>query len=177
MHHPHVPPYVPRSSTTIPSIQGPPPPPELAATTNGSAADSQQDNTTTPTITTTTPQIPSHRPAVLFNSSSRKTNFHALYTRHKTQKRKVWQDGKLELTSSQAILLPVDAIPGAGTKILDTFAEFLPGQVQAIRNGGLTRIETETYLIQIEGPWTSQSNSSSSNNNNTPWIVFCIDDY
>jgi hypothetical protein len=76
-----------------------------------------------------------------------------LYTKQKTQKRKVWKDGRLVLTSYSAILY--DACPriGSSDPTLDS-CEVTPGQQQSILQcpGGQT-LETENFLIEVEGLW------------------------
>jgi hypothetical protein len=84
--------------------------------------------------------------------------FHALYTKHKTQKHKIWQDGRLVLTSLVILLHQANPPPGAGDPVLDT-VPLAPAQIQAIRQGQLTLLETEKFLLQVEGCWKGSSSS------------------
>ena len=84
--------------------------------------------------------------------------FHALYTKHKTQKHKIWQDGRLVLKSLVILLHQANPPPGAGDPVLDT-VPLAPAQIQAIRQGQLTLLETEKFLLQVEGCWKGSSSS------------------
>jgi hypothetical protein len=83
-----------------------------------------------------------------------------LYTKHKTQKRKVWKDGRLVLTSHRAVLY--DACcnrigSSCDDPALDS-CEVSPGEQQSIlqRPNGQT-LETEKFLIEVEGPWLTMT--------------------
>ncbi len=103
-------------------------------------------------------------------SNNSKQQLACLYTKHKTQKRKVWQDGRLVLNakSSKAILHDADPPPGSGDPSLGE-CEISSCQLQTILQqfngntanvGGTTMLETERYLIEIEGPWTNNNSSA-----------------
>ena len=96
-----------------------------------------------------------------------------LYTKNKTQKRKIWQDGRLVLNTKSLKAVLHDATPpqGSGDPSLGE-CEITLGQAQAILqkynvidNDKVeslrgTTLETERYLIEIEGPWTNVSPST-----------------
>ena len=103
-------------------------------------------------------QVNDRGPGTQIDPMPYKQSFHALYTKHKTQKRKVWHDGRIDLTSNhQALLYASEDVPGIGQRQLDSCSDILPAQAQAIRGGTLTNLETDNYLIQVEGPWTPPS--------------------
>ena len=79
-------------------------------------------------------------------------SFHALYTKHKTQKRKIWQDGRLVVRSHGVALHAAHPPPGGGDPVLDV-CSLLPAQIQDLKQGRLTDLETEKFLVQVEGPW------------------------
>lgn len=91
--------------------------------------------------------------------SNNRQQLACLYTKHKTQKRKVWQDGRLVLKASKAILHDADPPPGSGDPSLGE-CEISTSQHQAMLQQFTGRLETERYLIEIEGPWTNNNNSS-----------------
>jgi len=107
-------------------------------------------------------------------SSNQRPQLACLYTKHKTQKRKIWQDGRLVLSTKSCKAILHDANPplGSGDPSLGE-CEIATSQLQAIlreyynkndgSDGGVisTTIETEKYLIEIEGPWTNGSSSAS----------------
>ena len=89
------------------------------------------------------------------------TYWACLFTKHKTQKRKVWNDGRLVLTSSRATLYDADPPPGSGDPILGE-CEITPNQLQTIlirlqhdtannvNSPQATTLEMERYLIEVE---------------------------
>lgn len=79
-------------------------------------------------------------------------SFHALYTKQKTQKRKIWQDGRIAVQPHAVNLHSASPPPGGGDPVLDTCI-LTPSQIQAIRQGTLANLETEKFLVQVEGPW------------------------
>lgn len=86
--------------------------------------------------------------------------FHALYTKHKTQKRKIWQDGRLVIRSHAAVTLhSANPPPGSGDPVVDT-CSLNPVEIQAVCQGKLTNLETEKFLVQVEGPWRGPSGGS-----------------
>ena len=103
--------------------------------------------------------------------SNNKQQLACLYTKHKTQKRKVWQDGRLVLkgNSNKAILHDANPPPGSGDPSLGE-CEITSSQLQAIlqqfgsQNGGINTgpglLETERFLIEIEGPWANNNSTS-----------------
>ncbi len=99
--------------------------------------------------------------------SNNKQQLACLYTKHKTQKRKVWQDGRLVLNASKAILHDADPPPGSGDPSLGE-CEINAGQLQTIVQQFSGRLETERYLIEIEGPWTNTNNPSAASQMSKP---------
>ena len=93
-----------------------------------------------------------------------------LFTKHKTQKRKVWNDGRLVLISSKAILYDADPPPGSNDPILGE-CEISNIQMQNILAAATTTLEMERYLVEVEGPWSSSSSSSSLLSQNAPPVV------
>ena len=106
--------------------------------------------------------------------SKKKQQLACLYTKHKTQKRKIWKDGRLVLNanSSRAILHDANPPQGSGDPSLGE-CEITPCQLQAIlrqyhdqnsdTNVGASTtglLETERYLVEIEGPWTNNPSVS-----------------
>ena len=91
------------------------------------------------------------------------SEFACLYTKHKVQKRKVWKDGKVNVsTLSGRITLfdvPDAAIGHAASTPLDE-ATLPLEQIKHICNRVVTELETEGYLITIEGPWKADITSS-----------------
>ena len=85
-------------------------------------------------------------------SSRPPVQFACLYTKHKTQKRKVWQDGRLVLQSSRARLFSATPVAGSADPMLDE-CEISGTQRQNLAQSHETQIETERFFIQIEGPW------------------------
>jgi hypothetical protein len=117
------------------------------------------------------------------SKNSKQRQLACLYTKHKTQKRKIWRDGRLVLKtkSFKAVLHDADPPLGSGDPSLGE-CEIAAGQLQAIlqqychgknndknNNNNDTRtttsttttLETERYLIEIEGPWTNNTVSLS----------------
>ena len=98
---------------------------------------------------------------------------------YKTQdpKRKIWQDGRLILTSSaarQAILHAAHPPPGGGDPALCQ-CELTPVEYQGLTQqqqqqhcSSDTRLETERFLIQIEGPWVGNTGTSNSTTHFNP---------
>ena len=101
------------------------------------------------------------------NSSSNKIQLQVLYTHQKTKKKKSWKDGKLTLTSNgHCTLHDACPIPGQSTSsngsggVIDTL-ELTKSEAASIINGAKNNggyindceLESEKYLIQIEGLW------------------------
>ena len=100
------------------------------------------------------------------NNQSRKNtkSFQVLYTHQKTKKKKTWKDGKLALQHNTRGSL-YDASGNVGLvspTVLDTL-ELSYSQSQAVANGALNELESEKYLIQVEGPWTDNGDTSLTN--------------
>lgn len=84
--------------------------------------------------------------------SHNKQQFACLYTKHKTQKHKKWNDGRMIVNRFGCRLYDADPQPGAGDPMIDTCA--LSGnEAQSILSGQRTDVETEKFLITIDGPW------------------------
>ena len=84
--------------------------------------------------------------------------FSCLYTKQKTQKRKTWSDGRLVIntttTSTHVVTLHAAyPSPGMGDPILDQLEMILPPSDITMILLQRQHIETELYLIHIEGPW------------------------
>jgi len=93
-------------------------------------------------------------------------SYTCLYTKHKTQKRKKWNDGKLTVHRSGLIHLygstGTTIITSNNTNMtLDTLAITID-QVQLIFKGNITELEMDKHLIEIEGEWNNNTSSSSS---------------
>ncbi|KAL7518895.1 hypothetical protein ACHAWX_003716 [Stephanocyclus meneghinianus] len=83
-----------------------------------------------------------------------KQQFAVLYTHQKTKKKKSWKDGRLQCVGGRATLYDANPMPGGGDAMLDS-TEVSFSEIQRLVNGECTNLESEKYLIQIEGPWTS----------------------
>jgi len=79
-----------------------------------------------------------------------KQQFACLYTKHKTQKRKVWQDGRLVLQGSLLSLHAAHPLAGSGDPLLDRTEV---SRNQSIASG--LELELEKHLVTVEGPWQS----------------------
>lgn len=99
---------------------------------------------------------------VVVNSSSNDTvQLSCLYTKHKTQKRKVWHDGRLVCVKSRGLVslkrvVDDNVITSSSSTLLDDSLdqmELIPRQVQAIIDLQQDSLETEKYLITVEGPY------------------------
>lgn len=86
------------------------------------------------------------------------TEFSCLFTKHLTQKRKTWQDGKLVVhaSSRRVILYREDVSLGSDSRSVDECE--LPLTNAPLREG--QKIETEKYLIEVQGPWKAPSEST-----------------
>lgn len=95
-----------------------------------------------------------------------------LYTKHKSQKRKVWHDGKLvvpmptHVSSSSSIhrgiLYPAVPTPGTGDGVLDEIEWSHHHCHSSVVMG--TRLETEQYLVEVQGPWVPSHTNPDNNN-------------
>lgn len=102
--------------------------------------------------------------------------YSCLYSKHKTQKRKVWQDGKLTISATGTVSLTAiktNSVVGANTSTgqavnnaLDSVVISL-SEVQRIKNGSISDLETEKFLVQIEGLYKNPISTSPRANSNT----------
>lgn len=86
-------------------------------------------HTTTPAMQPSVSVAPPHA-----SHDRMKTQLACLYTKHKTQKRRVWQDGRLVVTLQRATLYSATPLPGSGDPILDV-CEVTPIQPQELTPG------------------------------------------
>lgn len=86
--------------------------------------------------------------------------FCCLYTKMKTQKRKIWQDGRLVIAGKTVCLYDAHPPPGASDVQFEQ-TELSGPQLQSLLQRLETRIETDKFLIQIEGPWQVASRTCS----------------
>jgi hypothetical protein len=84
---------------------------------------------------------------------SRAQQLSCLYTKHKTQKRKIWNDGRLVLSSARASLYDAHPPPGSGDPKLDE-CELNRSQYDALLRQIENRIVTEKFLVEVTGSWT-----------------------
>lgn len=80
-----------------------------------------------------------------------------LYTKHKTQKRKVWNDGRLVLRGASARLHDANPLAGSADPCIDQ-CEISPAQMDSLSDGA--SLEMENFLVNVEGPWTGSSSAS-----------------
>jgi len=97
-----------------------------------------------------------HHPA-----SRNQTQYAVLYTHQKTKKKPTWKDGRLKLSGGRATLYEAHPLPGSGDAPLDSL-EVSRAEIDALSRGDCADLESEKYLIQIEGPWRTASSSLSS---------------
>jgi Protein of unknown function (DUF2439) len=89
--------------------------------------------------------------------------FTCLYSKHKTQKRKTWLDGRLVVFGSGKVVLHAACPPpGSGDPVLDQ-TELTRLEARAILENHLQTMEMEKYLITVDGPWIPQSIATSTN--------------
>eukprot|EP00934_Nitzschia_sp_Nitz4_P000614 Nitzschia sp. Nitz4//scaffold2_size372955//139349//140530//NITZ4_000402-RA/size372955-processed-gene-0.494-mRNA-1//-1//CDS//3329546715//614//frame0 len=81
-----------------------------------------------------------------------------LFTKHKTQKHKVWHDGRLVLQNCLATLYNANPPPGSADPVLDE-CEISAHQRHSLVEQHENQMETENYLIQLDGPWTPRTNT------------------
>jgi hypothetical protein len=88
-----------------------------------------------------------------------------LYTKHKTQKKKTWIDGRLVIKGTRAVLHDANPPPGSSDPALDE-CEITHSQYQnIIQNQSAGHVlETERFLIDVEGPWVAPSATGPVNN-------------
>lgn len=106
------------------------------------------------------------------NNSSNTNQYSVLYTHQKQKKKKQWKDGRLTLPThgGRATLYDANPVAGGGGAPIDT-VEISADERNIIVSGG--ELESEKYLIQIEGPWLPTSINSaltSLTNTNQPIV-------
>jgi hypothetical protein len=85
------------------------------------------------------------------SSHQRQQQYNCLFTKHLTQKRKKWLDGRLVVKGTRVTLYDANPALGASDFSLDE-CELGPKQ----RCGQLsseTKIQTEKHIIEVTGPW------------------------
>ena len=100
--------------------------------------------------------------------SQQQYQFACLYTKHKTQKRKVWNDGRLVLKTSHGInKVVLHACTASTTNKLGSFdpsideCEISILERQSIlQNCNGKIIETDKYIIEIDSPWVAATTTS-----------------
>ncbi len=85
-----------------------------------------------------------------------RSQFACLYTHQKTQKRKVWQDGRLVLQGSRAALHAAHIVPGSADPLLDQ-CDVSPSEASSIAAGRITDLEMDKHLVTIDGPWVPKN--------------------
>lgn len=105
-------------------------------------------------------EVNCHSESQVYDNSIATQQFCCLYTKMKSQKRKIWQDGRLVLNGTSASLHDAYPPPGTGDPHLDQ-SEISRSQAQNLLQRIETRVETEKFLIQLEGPWKVVSSSTS----------------
>ncbi len=96
-----------------------------------------------------------------------RSQFACLYTHHKTQKRKVWQDGRLVLQGSRAALHAAHIVPRSADPLLDQ-CDVSPSEASSIAAGRITDLEMDKFLVTIDGPWVPKNNSADSKRPSAP---------
>ena len=81
-----------------------------------------------------------------------KLQFACLYTKHKTQKRRVWHDGRLLVRQRSAIVFEANPPPGSADPPLDE-CTLTDNKRQAIIQNKEMRLESDKFLIDVDGPW------------------------
>eukprot|EP00980_Cylindrotheca_fusiformis_P019068 scaffold6433_cov125-Cylindrotheca_fusiformis.AAC.10 len=89
----------------------------------------------------------------------RQEQFACLYTKHKTQKRKVWNDGRLVLRCGIAALYDANPALGSSNPSLDQ-CELSNAHREALLQGKETRLEFENFLIEVDGIWRNPPETS-----------------
>ncbi|GKY93765.1 hypothetical protein MPSEU_000343700 [Mayamaea pseudoterrestris] len=85
-------------------------------------------------------------------TTSSNVQLSCLYTKHKTQKRKVWQDGRLVLHGQlRAVLHNANPAVGSSDPVIDQ-CELASPQMQSLQHCGV-QLEMEKHLVTVEGPW------------------------
>lgn len=81
-----------------------------------------------------------------------KRQFACLYTKQKTQKHRIWHDGRLVVTGTRASLYDANPVPGSSGGPLDE-CDLSSDHKRRIVEAHETQLETEKFLVQLEGPW------------------------
>ena len=84
------------------------------------------------------------------------THYSCLFTKHKTQKRKTWHDGKLTVQTSGRVTLEKISSQIVNSDVNGSLLDAIDIQlsaVGAIKNGNLSELEFEMHLVTIEGPY------------------------
>jgi hypothetical protein len=101
----------------------------------------------------------------------KKWSFQVLYTHQKTKKKKAWKDGRLILHNNGGSLYDASSSSSCGVglsngpAVLDTI-ELTSNQARAVVNGNLCELESEKFLIQVEGIWSDDLADTATKNNN-----------
>lgn len=96
----------------------------------------------------------------LHPTSRNHTQYVVLYTHQKAKKKPTWKDGRLKLSGGRATLYDANPLLGNGDAPLDSL-EVSRVEIDALSKGDCDDLESEKYLIQIEGPWRTSSSSLS----------------
>jgi hypothetical protein len=94
------------------------------------------------------------------------TYFSCLFTKHKSQKRKIWQDGKLKVSPSGSISIyeiGSNIISGNDAPPVDTMC-IHTSQIGTIKPG--SELESEKFLITVEGEWRQQQSMATTSTPN-----------
>lgn len=92
--------------------------------------------------------------------------FSCLFTKHKSQKRKIWRDGKLKVSPSGSISIydiGSNIISGNDAAPVDTMC-IHTSQVGTIKSG--SELESEKFLITVEGEWRQQETVTTASSSN-----------
>lgn len=111
----------------------------------------QQSHGNAPSHNDDAPPYPRRRP--------RKVQLRVLYTHQKTKKKKSWKDGRLTLSGTSGSLYDARPNPGSSGGALDV-VELTRTEADALADGSHRGydddpLESERYLIQVEGPWAA----------------------
>jgi len=110
----------------------------------------------------------------VWHSNDRSFPLHqVLFTHQKTKKKKQWKDGRLVLIGTRCSLYDAVALPGSSGGAIDAL-DLNPREAQLLRQANYLEdsIESEKFLIQVEGPWLAApaaGGGAASNGNNPLW--------
>ena len=133
----------------------------VAAQTNEQGRPSAERVVATTTATTTAATTTTATAAATTKTTSH-GQFACLYTKHKTQKHKVWQDGRLVIGPSSLRLHAAQPID-LRDSVLDE-CEITRRQADMFVSGDQDTIETEKFLITVDGPWIPPNQTSRAKN-------------